>query len=115
MLDPSENNTLIPEVTVAKELSFLGACRNARTTSPCRTRQIQTEAPTLTFLHRGGGKRHIYLSGEGNEDGEDDVLRPQDGFTKAHKEILVERNPAASSWRVGWVVRRKEKHLLSFR
>lgn len=39
LAEPSQNTTLIPAVTVAKALSFLGAWRKARISSPCRRKK----------------------------------------------------------------------------
>lgn len=130
---------------MAKELSFLGACRKARINSPCRTHNEEAIHKGFTYIlftvlnknkdNRKVGdtpeenfffhalinfesllsgeckenvqndiftvriqKEHLYLSGEGNKDRNNNLLRHQDGFSNAHEEVLIERNLTSSSW-----------------
>lgn len=123
---------------MANELSFLGACRKARTNSPCRTQNEEAIHKGFTYilftvLNKNKDNRkvfffhalinfesllsgeckenvqndiftvriqkeHLYLSGEGNKDRNNNLLRLQDGFSKAHEEVLIERNLTSPSW-----------------
>lgn len=97
-----EKSTLIPADTVAKALSFLGAWRKARTSSPCRTGGSGRGASGGVL---GGGRgcllrMNSHLCGEGNENREEDLLRLQARFPEAHEEILVQGDLAsATCWK----------------
>lgn len=40
----------------------------------------------------------VYLSGKGDENGDDNLLRLQDDFPKSHEEVLIQGNLSSSSW-----------------
>lgn len=62
------------------------------------------ENSSATFLNsvesqwKSSWRGHLYLSGEGDEDRNNDLLRLQDGFSKAHKEVLIQNNLVFCSW-----------------